>query len=100
MKKATTFFLFYLPFWAMSQNATLSGTIKDARNGEVLIGATISIPALKRGAITNEFGFFSLELPQNAVKRPVMDARAPDSRQSEEIRPVAGHVGSRRDFPS
>ena len=68
MKKAITFLLFCFPFLAMSQNHTLSGSIKDARNGEVLIGASVYIADIKRGTTTNEFGFFSLELPQKASK--------------------------------
>ena len=68
MKKAITFLLFCFPFLAMSQNYTLSGSIKDARTGEVLIGASVYIADLKRGTTTNEFGFFSLELPQKTSK--------------------------------
>lgn len=43
---------------------TLSGSLKDASSGEDLIGARISIDELPgTGAITNEYGFFSLTLP-------------------------------------
>jgi outer membrane cobalamin receptor len=43
---------------------TLSGTIKDAGNGEALIGATVLIKELQTGTITNAFGFFSITIPK------------------------------------
>ncbi len=42
----------------------VSGNIKDATNGETLIGASIYIAELKIGAITNAYGFYSLSVPQ------------------------------------
>ncbi|HLP54666.1 MAG TPA: TonB-dependent receptor [Fluviicola sp.] len=45
------------------ENATLSGHIYDASNGEPLIGANAYVPALKLGTSTNTYGFFSLTLP-------------------------------------
>ena len=41
---------------------TISGYVKDSRTGEVLIGATISIPGGVEGTITNNYGFYSLTL--------------------------------------
>jgi hypothetical protein len=41
---------------------TINGYVKDARSGEVLIGATITIPGGMEGTITNEYGFYSLTL--------------------------------------
>ena len=43
---------------------TLSGYLKDKANGEALIGATIYIPQLKTGVITNPYGFYSISVPQ------------------------------------
>ncbi len=43
---------------------TISGYVRDAHSGEVLIGATISIPGGLQGTITNEYGFYSLTLKQ------------------------------------
>lgn len=42
---------------------TLSGYIKDATDGEVLIGATVAVPVLSQGTSTNVYGFYSLTLP-------------------------------------
>lgn len=51
------------PLWAQ-QKVTLSGTIKDATNGEDLIGASVLIVELPgTGAITNVYGFYSLSIP-------------------------------------
>jgi len=41
---------------------TVSGYVKDAANGEALIGATIYIKSLLTGATTNVYGFYSLTL--------------------------------------
>jgi TonB dependent receptor/CarboxypepD_reg-like domain/TonB-dependent Receptor Plug Domain len=64
-KHLLTLSLFAISFLAQAQQKyTLSGTIKDARNGETMIGATVvdkNNPS--NGAATNEYGFFSLTLP-------------------------------------
>ncbi len=48
----------------VAQKFTISGKVKDAANGEELIGATIFIKGLKTGTITNEYGYFSLSLDE------------------------------------
>jgi len=43
---------------------TISGTVKDAATGEVLIGATIQFKQIvQNGAISNSYGFYSLSAP-------------------------------------
>lgn len=42
---------------------TLSGYVRDGLTGEAMIGATIFAPESRRGAYTNEYGFYSLSLP-------------------------------------
>lgn len=55
------FTLLLLPFLSLAQNkVTVSGYIKDASNGEALIGATVYIKELAAGASTNVYGFYSL----------------------------------------
>ncbi|SHG88553.1 Outer membrane receptor proteins, mostly Fe transport [Flavobacterium fluvii] len=49
---------------AAKQKFTLSGTITDAKSNETLIGVNISIPELKTGVTTNEYGFYSITLPK------------------------------------
>jgi len=41
---------------------TLSGYLKDKADGEGLIGATVYIPQLKTGCITNSYGFYSISV--------------------------------------
>ncbi len=43
---------------------TLSGTITEASSNETLIGVTLAVPALRTGVTTNEYGFYSLTLPE------------------------------------
>jgi hypothetical protein len=44
---------------------TISGTIKDGKSGETLIGAVVRIVELPNiGVTTNEYGFYSLSIPQ------------------------------------
>jgi hypothetical protein len=42
---------------------TISGYIKDASNGEALIGATVYVTETQGGGVTNEYGFYSITLP-------------------------------------
>ena len=46
-----------------SADAVISGYVKDSLSGETIIGATIRVRSLKRGAITNKSGYFVLHLP-------------------------------------
>lgn len=50
---------------------TLSGVIEDKVNNETLIGVNIIIPELQTGATTNEYGFFSITLPEGTYKTQV-----------------------------
>ncbi len=46
------------------QRFTLSGYLRDAASGEALIYATIYPESLKTGVSTNEYGFFTIKLPE------------------------------------
>lgn len=50
------------------ENFTLTGVVKDASNGEDLIGATVYIEDLKAGTQTNVYGFYSLTVPAGKYK--------------------------------
>ena len=58
--------LTFTPLVALSQ-ATLSGYVYDAQNGETLIGVTLYDKKSGQGATTNPYGFFSLSLPQDTL---------------------------------
>ena len=51
------------------ENLTLSGYLKDAKNGEVLIGANVYVQGNNAlGATTNLYGFYSLSLPKGTYQ--------------------------------
>lgn len=43
---------------------TLSGTVFEASSNESLIGVTVAVSELKTGTTTNEYGFYSITLPE------------------------------------
>lgn len=65
-----TFFLaiLWLPFVSLAQVNSVSGYLKDASNGESLIGATVYIPELRLGTVSNAYGFYSLTIPPGSYE--------------------------------
>lgn len=57
-------FLCFISVGFSQEKFTISGTLKDANNGETLLGATIFLKNTTRGTITNQYGFYSLTAPQ------------------------------------
>lgn len=57
-------FLFLFSSFSAQTKFTISGNIKDAKNGESLIGATISVLDKTIGVKSNEYGFYSITLPE------------------------------------
>jgi hypothetical protein len=64
--KKSLFLLLFLPFGLFAQNEklTVSGYVKDNKNGEGLIGASVFVKELLTGTTTNTYGFYSLTLPK------------------------------------
>lgn len=61
--------IFLLSAYAFSQQKyTLSGTITEAAGNETLIGVNIIVSELNTGTITNEYGFYSITLPQGTYQ--------------------------------
>ena len=58
-------FLSFFTCWGQNK-FTISGHIKDASNGEILIGATVFVNEISNGAITNSYGFYSITLPEGS----------------------------------
>ena len=55
------FLITALPSLLSAQSSvTLSGYVRDAANGESLIGASVYIPQVGNGTVTNVYGFYSL----------------------------------------
>jgi hypothetical protein len=61
---ALLLFIIYSTTSFSQDKFTLSGTLMDASTNETLIGVNIMIPALKIGVTTNEYGFYSIKLPE------------------------------------
>jgi len=64
---AISFLIIFLisSFYVFSQQKfTLSGTVLEASSNETMIGVTIAIPELNTGVTTNEYGFYSITLPE------------------------------------
>lgn len=48
---------------ALSQNITISGIIKEKGSQETIVGANIYVANLNKGAVSNNYGFYSLTIP-------------------------------------
>ena len=67
MKNFFAFLLIAIGITAVAQDKyTLSGYVKDASNGETLIGATVLVKELSTGNVTNFYGFYSITLPEGS----------------------------------
>ncbi len=53
---------------ADKQKFTINGYVKDAANGEALIGATVYVKPLNDGAVTNEYGFYSITIQSGSYE--------------------------------
>ena len=57
------------PLFSLAQDKyTLSGVISDVSSNETLIGVNILFPEQQTGTITNEYGFYSITLPEGTYK--------------------------------
>ena len=61
---ATTLFLFVVITINAQDKATVSGYLKDSKNGEALIGVTVYKKNSQIATSTNQYGFYSLTLPK------------------------------------
>ena len=65
MKKYLLLFFLIITTSIFAQHKyTLSGSISDASNGEKLLGVNFVIKELHTGTSTNEYGFYSITLPE------------------------------------
>jgi hypothetical protein len=59
---------FALPVFAQTKY-TISGTIHAQKSGENIVRATVLVSGQNIGAVSNEYGFFSLTLPAGSYTR-------------------------------
>ena len=68
------FFFIAIFFWSIpgfSQEKvkhTISGYVKEKGSGELLPGASVAVPRLKTGTVTNNYGFFSITIPSDSIE--------------------------------
>ncbi len=67
---AKTFFvlIFFSLLLSAQERFTLSGTITDSDSNETLIGVNIIVPKIQSGTMTNEYGFYSITLPEGSYE--------------------------------
>ncbi|RDY61292.1 TonB-dependent receptor [Flagellimonas nanhaiensis] len=90
MPKRHILLLFVLTILGISLQAqkkyTLSGTVSEANSNETLIGVTIAFPSLKTGVTTNEYGFYSITLPEGEYNVVVSYLGFQDIRETINLR--------------
>ena len=65
----TSLVIFLFSFSTFGQQKyTLSGTISEQSSNETLIGVAIIFPEIEKGVVTNEYGFYSITLPEGRYK--------------------------------
>lgn len=63
-------FILVVSLVSAQEKRTISGTITEGKTGEKMVGAIVYDTVSKRGVGTNEYGFYSLTIPnENAVLR-------------------------------
>lgn len=71
MKKiGILFFLFSISLFSQ-EKYTVSGTVYDDLSNETLIGVSIYFPEINAGTTTNEYGFYSITIPEGTYKMQV-----------------------------
>ena len=66
MRALLSVFFIFITTAVLAQSYTISGYIRDAEDGEELIGATIYVEQLKNGTISNTYGYYSLTLKKGS----------------------------------
>lgn len=67
MKKVIILFFSIIAFQAVAQQRTITGTVKDSDNGEMLIGASVVIKGTNIGTLTNLDGKYTLKISEQAT---------------------------------
>lgn len=63
MKKLVLLFMLFTAV-LHAQDYTISGIVKEASNGETAFGASVFLKGTNIGAVTNEYGFYSITAPK------------------------------------
>jgi hypothetical protein len=82
---STFLFIFIISVVWAQEKYTLSGRIQDARTGEEIIGATIYVPSIQKGAAANEYGFYSITLPKGEYEIIFSTVGYADNKQTVDL---------------
>ena len=58
------FILLFIGSISAQKNHTISGYVKEEATGESLLGANVFVKETMKGTVTNQYGFFSLTIPE------------------------------------
>ena len=87
MQKKLRFFLIFSTFFftiiAKAQYA-VNGYISQSKSAEKLVGAYVLAPYLKKGTSTNNYGYFSLNLPKDTATLLFSYVRSEERRVGKE----------------
>jgi hypothetical protein len=64
LKKSLLIFLNLISCFFFAQNFSISGSVKDASNGETIIGATVFLKEANKVTSTNQYGLYSITAPK------------------------------------
>lgn len=64
MKKLVLLFMLFTAVLSAQDNYTISGIIKEVSNGETAFGASVFLKGTSIGAVSNEYGFYSITAPK------------------------------------
>ncbi len=64
MKNLVLLFMLFTAVLSAQENYTVSGIVKEAKNGETAFGASVFLKGTSIGSISNEYGFFSITAPK------------------------------------
>ncbi|MFI5153307.1 MAG: TonB-dependent receptor domain-containing protein [Chitinophagales bacterium] len=65
--------------------ATLAGYVRDIKNGEPVIGASVYLDSASIGVNTDQFGYYSLTLPQGRHTLHISNAGMKDTKREIEL---------------
>ena len=71
------------------RDGTVKGYVRDASNGETLIGATVVVAGTTTGTTTNEYGFYSLTIPNGPTELVASYLGYEDTRETVDLQLTA-----------
>ncbi|MEH6536777.1 MAG: TonB-dependent receptor [Psychroserpens sp.] len=64
MKNGVLLFMLFTTLLSAQETFTINGIVKEANNGETAFGASVFLKGTTNGAMSNEYGFYSITAPK------------------------------------